>query len=70
MDSEDQIPSSLPCLPAGRVYKREAFPSLVSFSWYWIGKEGSGEIFTIMGLYNYGLLNNLIDTLWRRIWAP
>jgi hypothetical protein len=26
MDVEDQIPPTLPCLPAGRLYKREEFP--------------------------------------------
>ena len=28
MDVEDQIPPTLPCLPAGRLYKREEFPLL------------------------------------------
>jgi hypothetical protein len=28
MDIEDQIPPPLPCLPAGRLYKREEFPPL------------------------------------------
>jgi len=28
IDIENQIPPSLPCLPAGRLYKREEFPSL------------------------------------------
>jgi hypothetical protein len=36
MDTGDLIPPSLPCLPAGRLYKREKFPLF--------GKEGSGEI--------------------------
>jgi len=28
VDIRDEIPPSLPCLPAGRLYKREEFPSL------------------------------------------
>jgi hypothetical protein len=49
MDAEDQIPPMLPCLPAGRLYKREEFPLF--------GKEGLGEIFATICLLNYGLLS-------------
>jgi len=49
MDIEGQIPPPLPCLPAGRLYKREEFPLF--------GKEGSGEIFTTICLFNYGLIS-------------
>jgi hypothetical protein len=49
MDIGGQIPAPLPCLPAGRLYKREEFPLF--------GKEGLGEIFTTICLFNYGLLS-------------
>ena len=62
VDVEDQIPPTLPCLPAGRLYKREESPLF--------GKEGPfdrahghelvewlGEIFTTICLFNYGLLS-------------
>jgi len=44
MDVEDQIPPT-------SLYKREGFPLF--------GKEGLGEIFVTICLFNYGLLSNL-----------
>jgi hypothetical protein len=40
---------TLPCLPAGRLYKKEEFPLFE--------KEGLGEIFRTISLLNYGLLS-------------
>ena len=41
------------------LYKREGFPSLVSFSCLRTGKEGLGEISSKTCLLNYGLMSKL-----------
>ena len=51
MDVEYQIPPALPCLPAGRLSKREESPLFQK-------KEGVGEIFTTLCLFNYGLFGS------------
>ena len=61
MDIGDQLPKPLSCLPAclqaggGRLYIREELPLF--------RKEGLGEIFTTICLFNYGHLSNVC--FWR-----